>query len=41
MFVIYLANPDWTKDSEEYWWSIDEPDGTPRAAYVRIKAMTK
>ena len=41
MFVIYLANPDWTKDSEEYWWSINEPDGTPRAAYVRLKALPK
>jgi len=41
MFVIYMANPDWTKDNEEYWWSIDEPDGTPRGAYVRIKAMPK
>jgi hypothetical protein len=41
MFVIYMANPDWTKDSEEYWWAIDEPDGTPRGAYVRLKAMAK
>lgn len=41
MFVIYMANPDWTKDTEEYWWSIDEPDGTPRGAYVRLKAMAK
>ncbi|MCL4393408.1 MAG: beta-galactosidase [Chloroflexi bacterium] len=41
MFVIYMCNPDWTQDSEEYWWSIDQPDGTPRAAYVRIKAMKK
>lgn len=41
MFVIYMANPDWTKDNEEYWWSIDQPDGTPRGAYVRIKAMAK
>ena len=41
MFVIYMANPDWTKDDEEYWWSIDQPDGTPRGAYVRIKAMPK
>ncbi len=41
MFVIYLANPDWTKDNEEYWWSIDEPDGTPRGAYVGFKAMPK
>ena len=41
MFVIYMANPDWTQNDEEYWWSIDQPDGTPRAAYVRIKAMPK
>lgn len=41
MFVIYLANPDWTKDNEEFWWAIDEPDGTPRAAWVQLKAMAK
>ncbi len=41
MFVIYIANPDWTKDTEEYWWSITTPDGDPRAAYVRLKAMPK
>jgi hypothetical protein len=41
MFVIYMANPDWTKDNEEYWWSITQPDGIPVGAYVRIKAMPK
>lgn len=41
MFVIYMANPDWTKDNEEYWWSITQPNGDPRGAYVRIKAMPK
>ena len=41
MFVIYLANPDWTKDYEEYWWSITDPQGNPRAAWVQIKAMPK
>jgi polysaccharide biosynthesis protein PslG len=41
MFVIYMANPDWTDKSEEYWWSITKPDGTPMGAYVRIKAMQK
>ena len=41
MFVIYMANPDWTKDSEEYWWSITQPDGIPVGAYVRLKAMPK
>lgn len=41
MFVIYMANPDWTENTEEYWWAITKPDGTPRGAYVRIKAMPK
>jgi hypothetical protein len=41
MFVIYMGNPDWTKDSEEYWWAITEPDGTPRAGYVQIKNLAK
>jgi polysaccharide biosynthesis protein PslG len=41
MFVIYMANPDWTDKSEEYWWSITKPDGIPMGAYVRIKAMPK
>jgi len=41
MFVIYMANPDWTEQSEEYWWSITKPDGTPMGAYVRLKAMQK
>ncbi len=41
MFVIYMANPDWTEQTEEYWWAITKPDGTPRGAYVRIKAMPK
>jgi len=41
MFVIYMSNPDWTKDTEEYWWAITEPDGTPRAGYVQIKNLAK
>ena len=41
MFVIYMANPDWTEQTEEYWWSINKPDGTPMGAYVRLKAMPK
>ena len=41
MFVIYMANPDWDKNYEEYWWAITEPDGTPRAAYVQLKSLAK
>ncbi len=41
MFLIYMANPDWTKDYEEYWWAITEPNGTPRAGYVQLKALVK
>lgn len=41
MFVIYMGNPDWTKDTEEYWWAITEPDGTPRAGYVQLKNLVK
>ncbi len=41
MFVIYMANPDWTEKNEEYWWSITKPDGTPHGAYIRIKGMPK
>lgn len=41
MFVIYLADPDWTPADEQYWWAITDPDGTPRQAYLRLKAMPK
>jgi polysaccharide biosynthesis protein PslG len=32
-----LADPTWTTQSEEYWWAIDEPDGTPRPALSALK----
>jgi polysaccharide biosynthesis protein PslG len=41
MSLIYMASPDWTKTDEKYWWAITDPDGTPRAAYVRLKEMQK
>ena len=41
MIVIYMANPDWTQQNEEYWWSITKPDGIPWGAYWRIKGMAK
>ena len=33
-----LADPTWTTQSEEYWWAIDEPDGTARPALSAVKA---
>lgn len=41
MSLIYLANPDWDKNFEEYWWAITEPDGTPRAAFVEMQKLKK
>jgi hypothetical protein len=33
-----LADPSWTPQREEYWWAIDNPDGTPRAALDAVRA---
>ena len=33
-----LADPTWTPEREEYWWAIDNPDGTPRAALNAVRA---
>ena len=41
MSLIYIANPDWTNDSEEYWWSITQPNGDPRATWVRLNMLYK
>jgi hypothetical protein len=39
MTVIYLPDPAWTQQHEQYWWSISNPDGTPRPAYTALKAF--
>jgi len=44
MSLIYIADPDWTEDHEQFWWAISEPgypDFRPRAAYLRLKEMPK
>jgi len=44
MSLIYMPNNDWTKDQEEYWWSIIEPaypELKLRPAYVLLKNMAK
>jgi hypothetical protein len=32
-----LSDPTWTPQNEEYWWAIDNPDGTPRAALNSVR----
>jgi polysaccharide biosynthesis protein PslG len=32
MFAWTMADSAWTPANEQYWWSITEPDGTPRLA---------
>lgn len=41
MSAIYIADPDWTQQDEQYWWAITNPDGTPRPAYTALKQMPK
>jgi hypothetical protein len=38
MFVWNIADPAWTPDFEQYWWSITNPDGTPRPAFDALAA---
>lgn len=33
MFVWNIADPAWTPEFEQYWWSITNPDGTTRPAF--------
>jgi hypothetical protein len=37
MTVIYIPDPAWTQQQEQYWWSITNPDGTVRPAYTALK----
>jgi hypothetical protein len=41
MSAIYICNPDWTQNDEQYWWCVTNPDGTPRPAFRALKAMAK
>ena len=38
MFVWNVADPSWTPEYEQYWWSITNPDGTTRPAYDALAA---
>ncbi|HEV8638436.1 MAG TPA: hypothetical protein VG370_29835 [Chloroflexota bacterium] len=41
MTVIYVADPAWTKEQEQYYWSITNPDGSVRPAYRALQAIAK
>ena len=44
MSLIYVCDPDWTPDHEQYYWAINDPgypDFKPRPAYNALKAMPK
>lgn len=38
MVVLYIPEPEWTANDEQYYWSITNPDGTVRPAYTGLKA---
>jgi len=44
MNLIYMPNPDWTENDEQWWWSIavpSYPQFLPWEAYNNLKAMPK
>jgi hypothetical protein len=45
MSTIYIANPAWTEDNEEYWWSVTTPgygeEYGVRQAYIDLANMEK
>ena len=44
MSLIYMADPDWTPNDEQYWWAITTPsypELSPRPAYIALSNMPK
>lgn len=41
MTTIYFADPSWTPEDEEYWWSITTPEGYTRQAFLDLANMSK
>jgi len=38
MTIIYIPDPRWNQQDEQYWWSITNPDGSLRPAYSALKS---
>ena len=38
MMVWNMPDPAWGPQDEMYWWSISNPDGSPRPAFLALKA---
>ncbi len=41
MSLIYIANPQWKPEQEQYHWAITNPDGSARPAYTLIKGYLR
>lgn len=41
MSSIYFADPSWTEENEEYFWSIVSPEGYITPAYIALANMAK
>jgi len=41
MNLIYLPDPEWTQDDEEWWWAIVTPEGYVRPAFFSISQMDR
>jgi hypothetical protein len=41
MSLIYICNPQWTPEDEQYYWCITDEQGNPRPAYEALKALRK
>ncbi len=41
MTLIYLSDPAWGPENEQYWWGIITPPGTVRPAFIALANMAK
>lgn len=41
MSTIYLADPSWTEDDEQYWWSVDVGSGSIGKSFIALANMAK